>query len=615
MRKSSIKFCEDEIPWFNREDWVLLAEILDTLDKRRGCVFLILGSIQSWKSLVAQLKLTSDMVLRPARYAWYGPNRDFVRQFAEEKLNDLYANTPILRKIEPAEKDRIKTLSKNLPHMLFSMLSAHTKGDRQSKTIPKMVCDEAWMYDPGELTEIRGRYTSFEATEDWQMIVPSSGETKGDEVNELWEDSDQRTHHLLCPDCEEWFYPDVYPPPTVESINEATGKSQLEQPPGGLMYDAGPDSRDASGRIVQRLFNETVYYECPNPACRSRHKDLPLGSARFVSLRPVPAARNVVAWKWNALAHMPLASVALLKAKAEEALKHGDAFELEDFDRKRAVRPWSVASVVKTAARPPCAGNYDLGESWGDESCRFLFIDVQIDHYYWLVRAFSKTTQSRLVAVGVSYSEEQLREVQTKWACVGHGGRIVEHETGQLYFETGCGVYIDGNYETARVRKLAARNHWCVLRGEASGDRYPHADGRARIWNPIQATEAFSGVAETPADNADRYVAEVRFRKNAARDTLRILQNQKTPFDVWTYARNVDALHPDYLKHLAAWAPRDKLKSRESLETVTEWRQVEKRDDWEWCECSGMIAAAMSGLIGSDAVEKVNLESTMYECN
>jgi len=604
MRKSSLQFCVDEIPWFDRDERPLLNEILDTMDEREGCVFLVLGSIQSFKSLVVQLKMIADLVLRPASAAWYGPNRDFTRSFAEEKLNALYDSLPVLRRIEPANQDRIKAMSKNLPHLLFRLLSAHTQGDRQSKTLQKIAMDEAWMYDPGELTEIRGRATSFSKTRDWQIYIPSSGFTAGDEGDELWRDSDQRCWHVDCPECGAGFYPDVYPPETVESVDEASGRPQVTQPPGGLMFDAGDASRDADGRLVERAFAETVFYECP--ACAARLVELPLGSSRFEALRPEPSSRQVVAWKWNALLHMPLAEVALLKAKADDALAHGDAYELEDFDRKRAVRPWSVASVVKRVDRPACLGAYSLGETWAEEYFRVMEIDVQIDHYYWAIRIWSRRTRSRLLALGIAWSEEQLAQIQREHGVQGHGGDIRSHATtGQLYFAQGCGVFIDGNYATSRVRQMAARHHWCVLRGEESGDRYPHPDGRSRIWNPIQAVEAFSGVAQSAGGSGpepDRYVGEVRFRKNAARDTLRILQGQ-TASGMWTYAKDAATAHPEYPKHLSAWAPRDKLKRKGSLETVTEWVQTYERDDWEWCECASVIAASMTGLIGSDAAE------------
>lgn len=609
MRKSTLKFCEDEIPWFDRKDWPLLVDILNTVDRNPGGVFLIRGSIQSFKSLAAQLILMADIVLRPGRWAWYGATGDDVKAFADEKLNELYDNLPILRRLEPRDRNRIQKLSKRLPHMLLTLLSARTKGDRQSKTLRNIVMDEAWHYSEGEVNEIWGRVTNFEKDESFKIIIPTSGETKGSEVNEIWEDSDKRTWHVQCPLCEHWFYPDVYPPAAVERFDDATGKPTLEQPPGGLQFDASDAVRDGQGRIVQRLFDGRVFYQCPNPACAGHLSELPLETSTYISLSPEPAARNVVGWTWNALYHMPMASVALLKAKADDALKRGSAYELEEFDRKRAVRPWSLSSVVNIADRPSCVGNYVLGEAWSSEYFRVMTIDVQLDHYYWKVRIWARDTSSRLLVVGVAWSEEQLREAQRKWGLRGHGGHIVEHpKTGQIYFAEGCDVFIDGNYDTARVRRLAARNHWCVLRGEQSGDRYPHADGKARIWNPIQAIEAFSGVVEDGGESADQFVAEIRFRKNSARDTLRLLQNTKNPEQVWTYSRDVEGKHPDYIKHLAAWSPRDKLKSKDSLETVTEWKKVHERDDWEWCECASIIAAHTVELIGGDAVEVVSEE-------
>src|SRR5690606_22982188 len=111
---------------FSRRERPLLAPILDTMDGRRGCRFLINGAIETWKSLGAQAWGNASFHLRPGRTGWYGYTRDSVKEFAEEKFGQMYDAIEINRRLEPADGNRIKTMSYLFPHMPFGFLSAST---------------------------------------------------------------------------------------------------------------------------------------------------------------------------------------------------------------------------------------------------------------------------------------------------------------------------------------------------------------------------------------------------------------------------------------------------------------------------------------------------------
>lgn len=612
MLKSTVKWCEDNLVLdgepFSREAWPAMCEILDEMDRRRGCVFLLGGSIQSWKSFAAVLRCNANYHLRAARTGWYAPTVDLLKRFASSKFNSLYSDCELHRRIEPADRNKIQTYEKTFPHMPFAMLSAHTETHRQSLTLQEIVCDEAWMYEHGELPEIQGRLTAAVKTGNWRMIIPTSCWDVDSDVDQLWKQSNKILGHVKCPMCQEYFFPDPYRPEPEERIDEKTGKSTLYYPPGGIHYVSDDSVRDENGLIHKTKFNATVTYQCPK--CSEHMDSVPYETLKFIETNP-DAAPDVVAWLWTALCHMPLRPIAYQKVIAEEALAKGDSKPLEEFDRKRAMRPWSPMRLYKEVSLDKNMGNYGWEEPWEDEYVRFMKIDVQQGFYWWSVHLVSRETHCRLFACGQAWNDSELRELQLKYKVHDHGGDIQIHpDTGAYWLPRGCGVVIDGNYDTARVRRLAATYHWIVLRGDpdAKERRYKHKDGKYRIWNEIAAIEAFTGVsADTEyAKNADKYVAEIQYSPAAARGILRTLKSVTDPKPIYSYPKDVTEHCPAYLEHQKAWQYRFKKKNKESEQRIGEWVQVKEHDDLEWCERGNVVLLSTVGLIGADAVTDPN---------
>lgn len=609
MLKSTVKWCEDNLVLdgepFSRDAWPAMCMILDEIDRRRGCVFLLAGSIQSWKSFAAVLWDNASFHLRASKAGWYAPTVDLLKRFASSKFNSLYEDCVLHRKIEPMDRNKIQTYEKTFPHMPFSMLSAHTQTHRQSLTLQTIVCDEAWMYEPGELSEIRGRLTAAEKSKLWRMIIPTSCWDEGSEVDLIWKQSDQRVGHLKCPNpaCGEYFAADPYRPEPIESIDEKTGKSSLYYPPGGLHYLTDDSVRDANGLIHKDKFAATATYQCPH--CAEHMDSMPHDTLTFIAQNP-EASRDTVAWMWTALCHMSLQFVAYQKAVAEEALSKGDPNPIEEFDRKRAMRPWNPMRLYKEVSLDKNMGNYGWEEEWDEEYVRFLKIDVQQGFYWWSVHLWSQRTHCRLLACGMAWNDSELREIQLKYKVHDHGGVIdFNRKTGGYWLPNGCGVVIDGNYDTARVRRLAATYHWIVLRGQPEERRYKHRDGKYRIWNEIAAIEAFTGDTNTSefARKADKYVAEIQYSAAAARGILRTLKSVTEPAPIYSYPKDVSVHSADYLEHQKAWQYRWKKKGPNTEERVGEWVQVKAHDDLEWCERANIVLASTVGLIGADAVE------------
>lgn len=565
------------------KQWPWIVEPLETMDAKRGATFLVKASIQSMKSGLAELFNARQIVLNPSRGLWYFPTDKACTDFAEEKWNKLLDDCIAIQRILFDNPHKRTKLAIDLPFGHFRMCSAGVEMNRNSKSARDITCDEAWEYQAGWLTDIEGRYSSYEGIH--RLIIPTSGEDPGSEVNEKWAESDQRTWHNRCQFCGKPFVPEFRSPQHLDE-------------PGGLRFDRSDRVFHPDGRIDTVALAASVRLQCPH--CRELHIYSPslqarLNSrahgARYIPLNPTPKA-NVHAWNWNAMVNMNWENLAELQLKAELALSRGDESALEVFIRKRAAKVWDIREYVQIKSNDCAKGDYPLrADPYSDALYHTLKIDVQQDHYWWSVRAWWKDCTSKLVAYGKAVSHAHLREIQHHYGVKDHGGEIIfDSEADQYIMPRGCGVYLDGNYNPAEVRRLAAAYHWCVLRGEDCKE-FRHRDGFYRIYGELRVIDAFEGTIHS----GDRYVPEIRFSNNAARNRLALMRSIEEPRRLWTYAADVSET---YLNHMNAWVRVEKKNSKTGA-VFYEWRQVADRDDLFWCEKADMVIASMAGLIGA----------------
>jgi hypothetical protein len=596
-KKSTLDWAEKHVRLdygrFDRQRHRLLIEPLETIDRRVGCTFLLQGSIQSVKTLTATLWAQASFQLRPGRTGWYSKSADAVGEFSDEKFMPLFEDIRPLQPLLSANPHKKTRLGILFPHAPFRLLSAGVQLARNSKTLENIVCDEAWTYEPGELTEIRGRYTDYQQT--YRLILPSSGPTKGSEVDQIWEESDKRTWHSICPCCKNPLPLEFFPPEPAETIGP-DGKKVEVRPAGGLRFATGEEVWKDDGRLDWDLFGASVRLQCPHCA-----DEMPWSGRLANELDQtghyIPLAtggrRDVVAWNWNALAHMDWRVVAELWMKAVRSLHRGDPTAMEDFWRKRLGRAWDPRQLHKkdASARREEMGEYALGDPIPEGWLTWMTVDVQQDHFWAVVRAWcpGPVPMTRTIAAERLLSAGAVRELQERFGIKGHGGLLQINEDGAYELPQGCGVWIDGNYNPSYVRRLASTYQWGVLRGSDVA-QFRHRDGFYRIYDEIRAIDAWEGTLS----QGDRYVPEVRFANDPARNLFELLRSISDPQRIWTYAKDVPAA---YREHISAWTRQSKRRKKDDA-VIWEWRQVADRDDLWWCEKAQVVVGSMAGIVG-----------------
>lgn len=619
--KSTLKFCEDEVALngkpFRREEWPQAIDILDTMDQKKGAVFVVKGSIQSWKTLVGQLKILSSPVLDPSDTAFYTRSGEGVDEFIDEKFGPLFESTKAVSDlIDPGANHKKRKI---FPHMKLFFFSAGVQLSRNSKTLQTVLLDEPWTYDPGWIKEIHGRQTSFEPSENWRLILMTSGPDKGSETHEYWKKTDCRIWNGVCPEkfggCGGRHLFEFFPPEPVELKHRADDRGrpvnvegkEMWQPWGGLFFDLGEAVR-VDDELDQERFRSTVELECPCCGKRWRYSrghlaamnDIEAG-AGYQPSNPAPA-RNYFGWEFNALCHTNWELRALDFVEAMRAKRKGDTSLLEDFYRKRLAREWDLKILVKDSKNKTNVAEYLMKESWEKANYQFMSIDTQQDHYYAGIRQWASDAESRLRCIERIDSASQLREMQKDYGIPDHEGNAgIDQRTNRIRLGQPCYVGIDGNHFTSRVRQLAAQYNWMVLRGRDSDD-FPHVDGRRRIFSEFDHVDPWAGTVNASQNN---WVLEVKFSNKRAMEILQNLRERDEP-RLWFYPEDAPTWYVDGIN---SWARMLKQRPKDQS-YYYEWQQLDAYDHPFDIEKMQIVIAAMAGVVGKESGISMNETSS-----
>lgn len=189
----------------------------------------------------------------PCRLMIVQPTDGALSDFNREKLQIAIEGSRALASKVRGQKSRSSqgstTYSKRFPGGSLTLAIANSTADLRSKTIKKVIKDEASEY-PADLDGqgsphgmIEARYESFRATADWKELNISTPTIKGAcYIDSEYEAGDQRLWHVPCPGCGEEFtfefgknfrysekfpYNAHYAAPCCGTVIESTQKNDL----------------------------------------------------------------------------------------------------------------------------------------------------------------------------------------------------------------------------------------------------------------------------------------------------------------------------------------------------------------------------------------------------
>lgn len=522
----------------------------------------IVAPVQSSKTIGAELCLCYIIANFPGPCLWLSQTDADAKDQAEARLHKLFSECDAVKKLFPADRHKKKTQTVFFSNgMTLWVLGAHAKSNLQSRSIRWLIGDETWQWPNGHMQQAEARVTAF----GWlgKCIFLSQGGTENDDTHRKFETTDMREWEFKCPKCGKY------------------------QPYKWSNIEWDKNYRDGEGRMDFAKVRSSVRLVCEfckhEIADSDANRKLLNSSAKFVPQNPnAPATK--AGFHWNSLASMSWGELAEMYLRAKESCRRGDMEDLKNFYQKRLALPWGDLEEDFTLDISP--SGYRMGDDWESEAAvgakgailppphenknrvrlRFLTVDVQMDHFYAVVRSWACDASSRLVYCAKLQTWEDVEILQNRFGVFP-----------QL-------VFVDAGYSTFEVYRNCAKHNWTALMGDGRRD-FPH-----RVNGKI--TQRFYSTARHPLVS-DRKCRMHYWSNLGIKDTLARLRSNRNPNEGSTWEVPSD-VPEEYLKMLDS-------EQRVKKGNSWEWRQIGKRPNHYWdCEAMQVCAAYMMKLFKVD---------------
>jgi len=469
----------DATPWL-REPMLWIAD-----DENKEIV--VMAPVGSGKTTMLEGVLPWIIAEEPGATLITMQTDDDARAWVDTRFHPSLKSNDKVAPLLPSGKQRGNFRKGEIlfPHMPLHIGGANL-ANLQSKSIRWVYGDEVWIWKDGMLEEARRR------THDrWnsRVVLVSQGGSEGDQFDGAFQDADIHDFCFECPKCKER---QTYQWKQVKFKHIKTEGEEWD-------WDA---------------ITDTVHYECANEECKEAFEDsaevrrtLSM-SGKYISrnnnAKPARKAATYPAmavwWiDWSKLVHEWIT--------AQDARKRMNVAPLRQFIQKRLAQSWVEPSETVSLKGATDAYNlkeYFNGEKWEEENFRFMCCDVQQDHFWVVIRAWSIEGKSRLLYEGKIDEWEGLRMLRERMKVPNR-----------------C-VFVDRGYRPETVALECRKgmtpddpNPWNALLGEESNG-YATKIGKRRVMKPYSTLQR----ARTTAGLYWKYV---KFSNLLAKDTLSAL--------------------------------------------------------------------------------------------
>ena len=572
-RREPWRWCEEHIksiPYsplpgpFRSENSPWIREVMEAIVDPKIRLVSIIAAVQSSKTTSPELTLCYIIANLPGPCLWLDQTDEDAKDESESRLQKLFESCEPVKKLFPKNKNKQRNCTIHFSNgMTLWLLGAYNKTNLQRRSIRWLFGDETWRWPVGHMAEAEARTTAF----GWlgKCVFMSQGGEEADDTHRKFETTDMREWHYKCPKCGK------YVPFRWENIE----------------WD--DDCKDENGEYDFSKINHSTTLKCPE--CGEYFEDTDRmrrilnKDGKFIPLNPNAAKENV-GFHWNALASMPWGKLAELYLRAKIAARKGDSSLLQQFYQKRLALPWK--EFAEDYRLEIASGSYNSGDVWDDEAgfnklgeiiappfaeneviapLRIMSVDVQMNCFYLVVRAWSINGSSRLLWHEKVLTWEDIEEIQKRF-------RILDNL-----------IFVDAGYNSFEVYKHCGERNWIALMGDNRANffhRLPNGKTVLRFYSPVKHIFI------------SRYVkCRMYFWSNLnVKDTLARIRRNQNPADGATWEVPTD-ISEDYLKQMQS---EHRIKKGNSWI----WEQIGNRPNhYLDCEAMNCAGALMLKIVGN----------------
>ncbi len=527
----------------------------------------IIAAVQSSKTTSPELTLCYIIANLPGPCLWLDQTDEDAKDESESRLQKLFESCEPVKKLFPKNKNKQRNCTIHFSNgMTLWLLGAYNKTNLQRRSIRWLFGDETWRWPVGHMAEAEARTTAF----GWlgKCVFMSQGGEENDDTHRKFETTDMREWHYKCPKCGKYI------PYKWENIE----------------WD--DDCKDENGEYDFSKINHSTALKCPE--CGEYFEDsdrmrrILNKDGKFIALNPNASKENV-GFHWNALASMSWGKLAELYLRAKIAARKGDSSLLQQFYQKRLALAWR--EFAEDYRLEIASGSYNSGDVWDEEAgfnklgeiiappfaeneviapLRIMSVDVQMNCFYLVVRAWSINGSSRLLWHEKVLTWEDIEEIQKRF-------KILDNL-----------VFVDAGYNSFEVYKHCGERNWIALMGDNRANffhRLPNGKTVLRFYSPVKHIFI------------SRYVkCRMHFWSNLnVKDTLARIRRNQNPADGATWEVPTD-ISEDYLKQMES---EHRIKKGNSWI----WEQIGNRPNhYLDCEAMNCAGALMLKIVGNNGL-------------
>lgn len=575
-RREPWRWCEDHIksiPYsplpgpFRSENSPWIREVMEAIVDPKIRLVSIIAAVQSSKTTSPELTLCYIIANLPGPCLWLDQTDEDAKDESESRLQKLFESCEPVKKLFPKNKNKQRNCTIHFSNgMTLWLLGAYNKTNLQRRPIRWLFGDETWRWPVGHMAEAEARTTAF----GWlgKCVFMSQGGEENDDTHRKFETTDMREWHYKCPKCGKYI------PYKWENVE----------------WD--DDCKDENGEYDFSKINHSTALKCPE--CGEYFEDsdrmrrILNKDGKFIALNPNASKENV-GFHWNALASMSWGKLAELYLRAKIAARKGDSSLLQQFYQKRLALAWR--EFAEDYRLEIASGSYNSGDVWDEEAgfnklgeiiappfaeneviapLRIMSVDVQMNCFYLVVRAWSINGSSRLLWHEKVLTWEDIEEIQKRFKILNNL------------------VFVDAGYNSFEVYKHCGERNWIALMGDNRANffhRLPNGKTVLRFYSPVKHIFI------------SRYVkCRMHFWSNLnVKDTLARIRRNQNPADGATWEVPTD-ISEDYLKQMES---EQRIKKGNSWI----WEQIGNRPNhYLDCEAMNCAGALMLKIVGNNKI-------------
>ena len=555
---------------FRIENSPFIREPLEAITDPAVRQVCIIASVQSAKTTASELSLCYVIANLPGPTLWLNETDDDAKDQSESRLQKLFEECEPVKALFPRDRHKRRNTTIHFANgMTLWVLGAHNKTNLQRRSIRWIFADECWAYPQGHMAEAEARVTAF----GWlgKCVWMSQGGEEGDDIDRKFETTDMREWTFQCPHCQirqPWKWENVE---WSKSARNDEGEWDFEQ---------------VRATASMRCASCNHYFEDSDKTRRELN-----ATGQFIP-QNTRASKENVGFHWNALATMSWGKLAELYLRAKAAARRGDITLMQQFVQKRLAQPWR--EYEEDYKLEIVRSGYFKGESWEETAgvtakgqiiaapyepseisihLIILTVDVQMDHFFAVVRAWSANGSSRLVWNEKVLSWDEIIALQERFGI--HPNL----------------VFIDAGYSTYDVYRQCARRGWVAL----LGDRRPTYVHKTRKGKSV--LRFYSPRRKVALGHGQSCFVHYFSNLNMKDALARLRRNQDPEHGpTWEVPDDID---DEYLAHMEG-------EQRVKKNGNWFWEQIGKRPQHLFdCEVMQICAAFMLKLVGRESPEIV----------